>query len=292
MTILIAVLFSLNAICITFDKLTLKQEKEGLYLCFLNFWIRIDSLKIPDIPNNSAKKVLRVISFLIGKKKNFIRFLLSSVILSFLVTTLSVFAGMYFTQGIKYALSGTYFYITKYPILIYSINFVFDLMTILLALFCLKQIINGNLTKVLVWSLLFISFSFLLSFACYITFDFFWHNSSLSTSFSIAKDAIDYAIRSILFLKKPSVGTHHTMWGFYALSTFIPLFIYWSILLFTYGLKIALNLMKRFLMRILSVILENDPINKDERSFFYPFSTFGVLFSLFGAIFTLLKVLF
>jgi hypothetical protein len=298
MTITVALLILLNAVCIAIDRLTLNNEKKGIYLWFLNFWIKIDSLKIPDLPNTSSKMALKTITFLVGEKVSSIRFMLSSVLLSFFITTFSISVGMFFTQGIRYTLHGTYFYMTTYPISIYSINYIFDLMTIMLAIFCLKQIINDNLIKSVIWSMLFIFLAFVLAFACYLTLYYSWYfNTSelsindFSFAFETAKQAIEYALRSIFLIKNDWTVTQHTMWGFYACSTFIPLSIYWGILLFTILSKAVLIMLKKFLMRTLSVILESDPVDENQRYYFYPFTTLGVVLSLFGAIIAFINVI-
>lgn len=298
LTTLLAILFLINSICIALDKLTLNKEKKGLYLWFLNFWIKIDSIKIPDLPNSSSKSALKILYILIGKKIVSIRFLLSSILISSIITTLSIVAGIYFTQGLKYAYDGTLFYIKMYPLPIYSINYVFDLTTLLLSIICLRKIIKSKSLKAIFWTLTFIFQAFFLSIACFVALYFAWYGDIIKFSFKdiilsleIAKYSIEYALSSVFLFKNTGFATHHTQWGFYACSTFIPIFIYWSILIFTFITKNALFLVKQFLIRLLSKILENDPENKDDKQYFFPFTTLGVVVSVFSAIITLFKVL-
>jgi len=296
--ILLAILFLINSICLALDRLTLNKEKKGLYLWFLNFWIKIDSIKIPDLPNYSSKSTLKILNILIGKKIVSIRFLLSSIFLSSIITTLSIVIGIYFTQGLKYVFDGTLFYIKMSPLSIYSINYIFDITTLLLSIICLRKIIRSKSLKAIFWSLTFIFQALFLSIACFVALYFAWYgdikNFSLNDIFfslKIAKSSIEYALSSVFLFKNTGFGTHHTQWGLYACSTFIPILIYWSIFIFSFIAKNTLFLVKQFLIRLLSRILENDPENKDDKQYFFPFTTLGVVVSVFSAIITLLKVL-
>jgi hypothetical protein len=256
-------------------------------------------LRVPDLPRFSAKSALAVFTSILGEKIISIRAFLLSMLFSALITTLSIAVGMFFTQGLEHVHRGSLFYMTEYPLSIYAINFAFDIMTLVLAIACLKKVVSSNSIRAFSWSILIIIQAFVLAVACYLTLYFVWYRdvtgialADIVIGLSIAKQSIQYALSSLFLLPgKIHVITHHTMWGFYACSTFIPLFIYWGVMVFSFVTKAVLSLFRLFIIRILSRILDNDPDLEDEKHYFYPFTTLGVILTVFGASITLLMVL-
>lgn len=295
-----AFLVLLNSICIATDRLILKHEKPNLYLWFLKLWDRIDSLKVPDLPRFSAESALALATSIFGDKIISIRTFMFSILLSGLITTLSIAAGVLFTQGQRYVFEGSLFYMTKYPLSIYAINYAFDIMTIVLAIACLRKIVSSYPAKAFSWSLVIIIQSFVLAVACYMALYLVWYHdeagialTDISFGLAIAKDSIQYALCRFFFfwMRGETAITHHTMWGFYACSTFIPLFIYCIVLLLLFVTKAVLSLSRLVTVRVLLRILENDPDSDGERHYFHPFTTLGFILTVLGSAITLLLVL-
>lgn len=121
------------------DKLLREHQRTIISEVVFKWWVMIDKLKIPDIPTAIAKMFLRAEKAIFGSRILSLRWLLSTVVVSFLFTFTALFMGDFLFYGeFQSAFDNI---VKRNPIIVFPVNYFFDVLTLLITVGFMKLVL-------------------------------------------------------------------------------------------------------------------------------------------------------
>lgn len=266
------------------DLYLLKRQKSKLHIWLEKKWFWLDEQKIPDLFSIVARRTINVFQWVFGKKLFSWRVITLSVIISIFLTSLALFLGSYLDNNSDFEIRSVLISLLsgrRSMILLYGVNYVFDLLTLLITFRLLLYIAEKrNFSRILLIGLDSFLALILAIFVVplYLVFD----SSGLKMSISnriVRWFEYMYAGFTPVYI----MGNFTYTSVCYSATSFIPTFIYLSFLFLLFLSKYVLVFFKWISSGFLLRAIEEDPEKLQV------FTLTGTLFGLFGAF---LKVIF
>jgi len=292
LTAIVAILGSFAAIGLALDKLLLSHQRERLSNHALKYWIAVEETTIRDIPIAAARIYLSIVRLFVGEKllspSGLIRAMLVSVVVTTIVFLTGQFAGFYFAHQMTDDPSPTLelmqatwwaFQTHSHKSVIYPLNVVFDIMTILCTSFLIGYMYrHRGVTKRVPIILLDILIACTLFTVC---FYILFHANNLYAAagewrtpaafFELVKTRAGFGDQSIFdpFWMLPQLA--------FTTTIFYPTIIFLLVLLVITSMHIFALLTKKIGLQILELSSGND-----KSIFFYTGTFLGLLVSVFS----------
>jgi len=278
-----SIVIMLNAICVSIDKLMHNKDKPKLYLFIKKWWVYIDDLEVHDIFQAALYHVSQFKKWSLGSKSNIFRACFTSILYSFLMTTLMISISSFLLYGVETVprvLQG--FIEEPKGWASYGANFIFDMLSISVSIYMLSiahEFSTKSKNYLAVLILLMDGVMAICASLLCVGFINWVRIGYGDTSIEIV-----YKVTTLQWDGYISGRSDDLIVGFYGLTTLAPTLIILAFLFVFFLSKPIVNASKATVSYILRRAIQDDPRCENSVKDFQPFTLLGILLTAIGSI--------